>query len=672
MRKAQVAVAENAKRCRNRMLVAEASNKEKLPPGCHMPPSSNTRASNNAALERYLSAFDGEVLSKLENEDTWGVSRRERMLRGLIDDTSIVIKQADKSQILCVMNEQDYITEALSTRHLGDTKTYSKVDGPIADTIKDVQNAVHHFIFSDLAKLQRIDGENSSELTCTLVSAAGTGWPLWKEFLKSLEVQDPRLGLFYLNPKLHKESADTQSWPLKCSCRPITSMISHPCARLAEVVHKLLAPAMSADYISEYLKDTPEFLRHMERIKDGTHIPPNGSRPVHANSLAFVLDVISMYTNMKPQRCAKAAARLWQRWKNVNSPNHPFSEEHIYNMVLFVLAHSYFTFGADTFMQIFGTGMGNQMAVVIANAFMGGFFEAFFWHNPAWKDRFPFFKRFLDDIFGFANMSSSEFQAFVDLLNNFSTSAGWGIQFAVSAIGSRVPYLDVEVYEKDGQWHTSLHSKHTNLHAYLHPTSYHPKHIVQNIPMMVAFRIRRICSEDTEYWAAAKEYTDVFFARRGYPRALVLKAFRLAGARNRKQLLESKQRKTLDEHQVLCVFPYAKRPNVGAILRRLPPILQSDPTTSLLFPTPQKLVFNRGRTIKDILVRAALLPRSQKAGCYKCTDAHCPLHDARADPAQQVLSESTTVVSLRYNKVFPIRRTLYLQVQTRHLRYYMQ
>ena len=70
LRKAQVAVAENAKRCRNRMLVAEASNKEKLPPGCHMPPSSNTRASNNAALERYLSAFDGEVLSKLENEDT--------------------------------------------------------------------------------------------------------------------------------------------------------------------------------------------------------------------------------------------------------------------------------------------------------------------------------------------------------------------------------------------------------------------------------------------------------------------------------------------------------------------------------------------------------------------------------------------------------------------------
>ena len=132
----------------------------------------------------------------------------------------------------------------------------------------------------------------------------------------------------------------------------------------------------------------------------------HGARPVHTNSLAFCLDVVSMYTNMKLERCADASAKLWERWKSKYAPTHPFTALHIYNIILFILSHGYFTFGGDVFKQIYGTGMGNQMAVVIANAFMGAFFADFFKHNHEWRERFPFFKRFLDDIFGFATCSN--------------------------------------------------------------------------------------------------------------------------------------------------------------------------------------------------------------------------------------------------------------------------
>ena len=322
-------------------------------------------------LWRDLSSLDGGIIPQLEENDTHSVSPEERLLLKFAMEPTTITKQADKSQILVVSDITDYFTEAKSVRHLGNTSTYKLIVADSPTVLGNLKNAIHHFCFSDIQRLHSTDSEDSTLLTDTLADIDFANWPQGKAFLRSLNTEEARLGLFYLNPKLHKESSDTQVLPLKCPCRPIISMVNHPVAKLAQLIHSLLSPAMNGDYIEDYLRDTPDFLRKFEGIRNGTHRLPTGNGPINGDSIAFSLDVDSMYTNIDWHLGARATAKLWQKWKSRCAPEHPFTEEHVYNMVLFVLTHAYFSFGEELSKQIFGTAVGNSKAVVFANAFMG-------------------------------------------------------------------------------------------------------------------------------------------------------------------------------------------------------------------------------------------------------------------------------------------------------------
>ena len=65
-----------------------------------------------------------------------------------------------------------------------------------------------------------------------------------------------------------------------------------------------------------------------------------------------------------------------------------------------------------------------------------------------------------------------------------------------------------------------------SVQAYLSPSSFHPPHITRNIPKGVAIRIRRICSEESEFLEYWIYFRDVVFARRGYAGSAVDGAFR--------------------------------------------------------------------------------------------------------------------------------------------------
>ena len=185
------------------------------------------------------------------------------------------------------MDTEAYNREALSVRHLGDSKTYSMIYSTAQDTLHMLQDAVYNFIHSDLEKLRSQGNVDTHRLTCTLNDVKSNDENRGKQFMKSLLVPEPRLGLFYVNPKLHKESTGTFEMPLKCPCRPIMSMVNHPCMQLARLIHNLLSPAMDGEYIEDYLRDTPDLLRYMEHIRDGTHTPPVNCAPHQPRLLGF-------------------------------------------------------------------------------------------------------------------------------------------------------------------------------------------------------------------------------------------------------------------------------------------------------------------------------------------------------------------------------------------------
>jgi len=65
-----------------------------------------------------------------------------------------------------------------------------------------------------------------------------------------------------------------------------------------------------------------------------------------------------------------------------------------------------------------------------------------------------------------------------------------------------------------------VHHKETDTHNYLHHTSLHPVHCKQAIPYSQLLRLRRICSDNDDFAARAKEMK-AFFQARDYPEALL-------------------------------------------------------------------------------------------------------------------------------------------------------
>ena len=65
-------------------------------------------------------------------------------------------------------------------------------------------------------------------------------------------------------------------------------------------------------------------------------------------------------------------------------------------------------------------------------------------------------------------------------------------------------FLDLSINLKDNQLSTTVYSKPTDSHLYLHANSYHNKVSIEGIPKGVALRLRRICSTNQSY--DAEEY----------------------------------------------------------------------------------------------------------------------------------------------------------------------
>ena len=224
------------------------------------------------------------------------------------------------------------------------------------------------------------------------------------------------------------------------------------------------------------------------------------------------------------------------------------------------------------------------------------------------------------------------------------------VKFDTSCYGDPAPFLDVEVYWRWG-WHTRLYYKATDVHAYLCPTSSHPERVCKNIPLGVALRIRRLCSERREFRKNEKLFSRAFFPRRGYMDVTVRKAFSKASLASRKRLLASRGQRALRPGAVPFVFPYIRNVNVKRVLHSLHPILRSDNVLAGLFPCPQPAAFRRQSSLGDMLCRAMFpAPARRPEGCSACGNVGCPI-DAHM-PGGRVIVSATS------GRVFRIQRPL--------------
>ena len=67
---------------------------------------------------------------------------------------------------------------------------------------------------------------------------------------------------------------------------------------------------------------------------------------------------------------------------------------------------------------------------------------------------------------------------------------------------------------------TSVHDKPTDSHSYLLHSSSHPSHVKNAIPYSQFLRLRRLCSDDSDFSNQSKEIGQ-FLEKRGYPVSVI-------------------------------------------------------------------------------------------------------------------------------------------------------
>ena len=127
-----------------------------------------------------------------------------------------------------------------------------------------------------------------------------------------------------------------------------------------------------------------------------------------------------------------------------------------------------------------------------------------------------FFGRYRDDCFVLWNGSKDRLDEFFSFLNVLDCD----LKFTMEIGNDHLCFLDLKISVSSNKLMTTVYSKPTDSHLYLHSTSCHKSSSINGIPKGGALRLRRICSTTQEYQNKAKEYSSYLVARGHNPKTV--------------------------------------------------------------------------------------------------------------------------------------------------------
>ena len=149
------------------------------------------------------------------------------------------------------------------------------------------------------------------------------------------------------------------------------------------------------------------------------------------------------------------------------------------------------------------------------------------------------FKRYIDDCFFVWTSSVEELKEFINHMNSQSDFIKFTSEYNQET--RKVPFLDMMVSNESDKFSTDLYKKETFKPQYLHPSSCHIGHQSKNIPYSLAYRLRRICSNDTNFELRLSELkTDLL--SRGYYSKIIDTALNKARLIPRSEALKNAKR----------------------------------------------------------------------------------------------------------------------------------
>ena len=254
-------------------------------------------------------------------------------------------------------------------------------------------------------------------------------------------------------------------------------------------------------------------------------------------------------------------------------------------------------FNKQNFLQEDGTAQGPHMSCSYSDIAMYGYDLKALDYTPGvncWK-------RFRDDIFTVWNHSREELDTFFNYLNTIDTTKK--IQFTMS-IGDKegLEFLDLKLSldHLTKKIIVDVYSKPTNSFTYVTPSTCYPRKNIENVPVGVALRLRRICDSNEKFEKRSQEYQNYLIAR-DYKPYKVQKQFSRVKAITRE---EARRPRTTNEYKA---FPLITEYNpllvdLNSVIKRNLPLLYYDNNMKNIFPEGNvKAQYRRGKNLKEIL-----------------------------------------------------------------------
>ena len=246
--------------------------------------------------------------------------------------------------------------------------------------------------------------------------------------------------------------------------------------------------------------------------------------------------------------------------------------------------------------------MGTKMEVAFANISMASIEKEILRRSV---NKPLTWKRFIDDVFCLWDTSKGEIEHFFEQPNSYHPA----IKFTAEVSQLETTFLDTTVYkgerfEKESILDVRTHYKPTETFQYTNYNSCHPAGVKKGFVKGEALRLLRTNSSKVMFEENIKNFRTRLTSR-GYPNNLVDKIISEVKFAERKNALTQTQK----AHKRILPFVTQFHPSLPClknILMEKWHLIQNQPLLRDIYKDPPLISYRKGKSLKDMLVKAKL------------------------------------------------------------------
>ena len=294
--------------------------------------------------------------------------------------------------------------------------------------------------------------------------------------------------------------------------------------------------------LGTYVKDT----NHALRIFNDPHL----HNTTTGERFIYIMDIKSLYTVIPNNRGLEALAYFINKRPVLD----PLTST-LTRLTELVLSLNAFTFNGDFYQHIGGVAMCGKMGPNYACLF-DGYLDLEEWIASQYSGFVPqLHKRYIDVVIEVACCSHVDLENYIRFISNFHPA----FQFTHTISDTELSFLDITLRITD-HISTTVYYKDTDTHTYLHHQSSHPSHCKKGLPRSQLLRLRRLCSEDSDFLENGGEMVS-FFEQSGYSPACLQNDLQAIRRLDRAGVLNNHNPSNQRSERIPSYLPSYKRKN---------------------------------------------------------------------------------------------------------------